>query len=228
MNASASIWGNRICVSTYAGSVFCLDRRNGRKLWSTYIKRNTFSYESFYASPSTDGLRLYTTSRAGKVVALSAKSGRVLWTYQMGGWGYATPAIADGRVYVGGFDGRLRSFRGSDGRVLWDTAIGGKILAGALVVGKLVFVSTLDRDTYALRTSDGKIVWHKRKGAYAPGSPLTGVTSSPLGARSTRTEASGAFPRSFRKAAGDGAARAVNAGRPSLPSAKPTSGRDTC
>jgi outer membrane protein assembly factor BamB len=169
INASPSIFENRVCVSTYAGSIFCLDRRNGRKLWSTYVKRNAFSYESFYASASTDGARLYTTSRAGKIVALSAKTGRVLWTYQMSGWGYATPAVAGGRVYVGGFDGRLRAFRAEDGKVLWDTALGGQILAPALIVGDLVFVSRLDDRTYALRTSDGKVVWQRGEGGYSPG-----------------------------------------------------------
>jgi outer membrane protein assembly factor BamB len=169
INASPSVFGDRICIATYAGAVFCFDRRNGRKLWDTYVKRNAFSYESFYASASTDGARLYTTSRAGKVVALSARSGKVVWTFQMGGWGYATPAIANGRVYVGGFDGHLRAFRATTGGVLWDKALGGRILAPALVVGDLVFVSTLERDTYALRTSDGKVVWHRSAGGYSPG-----------------------------------------------------------
>ncbi|MGH3043041.1 MAG: PQQ-binding-like beta-propeller repeat protein, partial [Gaiellaceae bacterium] len=168
MNASPSISGKRVCISTYAGSVFCLDRRNGRKLWSTYIKRGTFGYESFYASASTDGARLYTTSRGGKVVALSAASGRVLWTYQMGDWGYATPAIADGRVYVGSFDGRLRALRATTGRVIWETQLG-RILAPALVVGPLVFASTREHETFALRASDGKVVWERSRGAYAPG-----------------------------------------------------------
>jgi outer membrane protein assembly factor BamB len=169
INASPSIFGDRICIPTYAGGVFCFDRRNGRKLWDTYVKQNAISYESFYASASTDGARLYTTSRAGKIVALSAKSGKVIWTFQMGGWGYATPAIANGRVYVGGFDGHLRAFRATNGRVLWDRTLGGRILAPALVVGDLVFVSTLERDTYALRTSDGKVIWHRSEGGYSPG-----------------------------------------------------------
>jgi outer membrane protein assembly factor BamB len=170
MNASPSIYENRVCISTYAGSIFCLDRRNGRKLWSTYIKRNAFSYESFYASASTDGQRLYTTSRAGKIVALSAGSGRVLWTHQMDDWGYATPAIAHGRVFVGGFDGRVRALRATDGRVAWEVPVGGAVLAPALVVGELVFVSTRPNfETVGLRASDGKIVWRHKKGAYSPG-----------------------------------------------------------
>ena len=104
INSSPSIWGNRVCITTYAGSVVCLRRSDGNELWTTYVKRDLLRYESFYASASTDGQRLYTTSRAGKIVALNARSGSIVWTYSMGSLGYATPAIADGRIFVGGFD----------------------------------------------------------------------------------------------------------------------------
>ena len=43
----SSIYGRRICITTYAGGIFCLDRRNGIKLWSQYFKRDFARYESF-------------------------------------------------------------------------------------------------------------------------------------------------------------------------------------
>ena len=169
INSSPSIFGKRLCVSTYAGSVFCLNRLNGRKYWSTYVKRDLLRYESFYASASTDGPRLYTTARSGKVVALSGRTGRVLWTHELGSLAYATPAIARGRIFVGSFNGRLSAFRSETGRVLWTTTIGGRILAPAVVVGKLVFASTLDGKTVGMRVENGKIVWRRSQGRYAPG-----------------------------------------------------------
>src|SRR4029079_11330220 len=80
INSSPSLAQGRVCVTTYAGSIFCVRQRDGRKLWSTYVKRDAFRYESFYASASTDGERLYTIARSGKVLALDASSGRILWT----------------------------------------------------------------------------------------------------------------------------------------------------
>ena len=76
INSSPSLADGRVCITTYAGSVFCLRQRDGHKLWSTYVKRDTFRYESFYASASTDGERLYTIARSGKIVALDATSGQ--------------------------------------------------------------------------------------------------------------------------------------------------------
>ena len=121
INASPSVFGGRVCVTTYAGSFVCLDRRTGREEWTTYLKRDAFRYESFYASPSSDGARLYSLSRAGTVYALDASSGRVVWQAGVGGLGYTTPAVAEGRVFAGGFDGRMRAFRATSGDELWST-----------------------------------------------------------------------------------------------------------
>ena len=42
INASPSVYGRRVCVTTYAGSIFCLNKDTGQKLWSTYVKRDAF------------------------------------------------------------------------------------------------------------------------------------------------------------------------------------------
>jgi outer membrane protein assembly factor BamB len=169
VNASPSVFGEGVCVTTYAGSFVCVDRTTGRELWTTYLKRDAFRYESFYASPSTDGVRIYSVARSGKVVALDASSGRVVWTAHVGGLGYTTPAISDGRVFAGGFDGRLRAFQATSGSELWSKWVGGRILGAPVVIGEYVFFSTLEKRTYALRTSDGEIAWRLPLGRYSPG-----------------------------------------------------------
>jgi len=97
VNSSPSLSGNRIFITTYAGSIFCLRASDAHKIWSTYLKRDAFRYDSFYASPSTDGRRIFTISRSGKIYALSASTGHVIWTSHVGGYGYSTPAISQGR-----------------------------------------------------------------------------------------------------------------------------------
>jgi outer membrane protein assembly factor BamB len=169
INASPSLAEGRVCITTYAGSVFCLRQRDGHKLWSTYVKRDTFRYESFYASPSTDGRRLYTISRSGKIVTLDADTGRIIWTDRVHSLGYSTPAVGRDRIFVGDFNGGLRAYRKTDGRLLWRRHVGGRILGAPVVVGDLVFFSTLETETYAARTSDGKIVWRYGLGKYSPG-----------------------------------------------------------
>ena len=149
-----------MCISTYEGSILCLDRNNGQRLWVTYVRRDTFRYESFYASPSTDGERIYCASRSGRVVALDATNGDVLWTHQLGGWGYTTPAIAGDRVFVGNFDGNDPCIPLDDGcRALEHVRSAARPSEPRSSPASYVFFSTLDKRTFALRTTDGKIVW---------------------------------------------------------------------
>ena len=139
------------------------------ELWTTYVKRDAFRYESFYASPSSDGQRIYSVARSGKVVALDAETGSTVWTGRVGGLGYTTPAVSEGRVFVGGFDGRIRALRATSGAELWSTQLEGRILGAPVLIGENVFVSTLEKRTYAVRASDGKIVWRLPLGKYSPG-----------------------------------------------------------
>ncbi len=169
INASPSISGNRLFISTYAGSIFCLRASDGHKIWDRYFRRDVLRDESFYASPPTDGKRVFSIARSGKIYAVSASDGHVIWTAQVGGYGYSTPATADGRVFIGGFDGGLRAFGAATGKLLWRQNLGGPILGGSFVAGNLVFTSTLAARTFALRVSDGKILWRLNIGKYSPG-----------------------------------------------------------
>ena len=169
INSSPSLANGRVCVTTYAGSVLCLRAKDGERLWITYVKRDAFRYESFYASASTDGRRLYTIGRSGTIVALDARNGRIDWTHHLSSWGYSTPSVGKDRIFVGGFDGALHAYRKTDGKELWKASVGGRILGGPLLVGKLVFFSTLEQKTFAARADTGQIVWRYPIGKYSPG-----------------------------------------------------------
>jgi len=169
INSSPSLAAGRVCITTYAGSIVCLRARDGTKLWVTYVKRDAFRYDSFYASASTDGRRLYTISRSGTIVALDARTGHIDWKQKVNAWGYSTPAVGDDRVFIGGFDGALHAYRKTDGQELWKASVGGRILGGPVIVGDLVFFSTLEERTYAARIDNGRIVWRFPIGKYSPG-----------------------------------------------------------
>ena len=74
INASPSVFGGRVCAGNYSGAIFCLDKDTGQEIWTTYLRRDAFRRESFYASASTDGERLYSVSRSGSVVALDVRA----------------------------------------------------------------------------------------------------------------------------------------------------------
>ena len=169
INASPSVVGDRVCISTYAGSIVCVRKANGQELWTTFIERDAFRLESFYASPSSDGRRLFTTARSGKVVALSISSGKVLWTFNMNSLAYATPAVAEGTIYVSCLRRRRARSAGRGRPPALEHRRAGRVLSGALVVGDLVFVSSLDNKTFGLQRDSGRVVWRTNRGRYAPG-----------------------------------------------------------
>jgi outer membrane protein assembly factor BamB len=168
INSSPTAVRNSVCITNYSGAVFCLRRSDGQKQWSTYVRRDSWRYESFYASASTDGQRLFSIARSGKVVALSASNGQILWTQHQDGWGYTTPAVSAGKIFVGGFDGALHAYAADSGRSLWTRSVGGRILGAPVQIGELVFFSTLEKKTYAVRAADGKPVWQIGMGKYSP------------------------------------------------------------
>jgi putative inorganic carbon (HCO3(-)) transporter len=169
ISSSPSVVGGHVCITTYSGLIACLRRGNGHLVWAVTVRRDFVSYDSFYASPSSDGRRIFTVSRSGKVLALAVSSGRILWTYNLGETAYGTPSIADGRVFVADLAGDLHAFKTTNGALLWQLHVPGEILGPSIVVGKLVFFSTQQGDTYAARTDDGRIVWQIGMGKFSPG-----------------------------------------------------------
>ena len=85
----------------------------------TFFRRDSFQWESFYASPSTDGQRVFTVARSGTVLALSVRDGHTIWTNHLGALTYGTPSIAHGRVFVATLGGDLYAFRSTTGAQLW-------------------------------------------------------------------------------------------------------------
>ena len=150
-------------------------RRSGR----TYFKRDSFRYESFYASPSTDGARIYyRRPRRARSYALDARTGRLLWTGRVGGSGTRRRPWPTGRVFVGGFDGTLRALRATTGRELWQVDADGRILGAP---------SSSATSSSSRRSSSGRTACacptarssgSCRMGKYSPGIATERTTSS--------------------------------------------------
>src|SRR5262249_10327576 len=155
INSSPSVFGRRICITTYARPSLCPDRRHRKLPCSRYIQRDFLRDASFYASASTDGLRLFTISRSGLVVALRASNGQTLWTHDLSTTGYSTPAVAHGRVFLGDFNGMARAYNAATGEQLWARYIGGRSPGPALRVGPPLLCSTPQPQTQAPRGPHG-------------------------------------------------------------------------
>ena len=111
INSSPSILRNRIFISTYAGSIWCLRRNDGHKIWCT-----TSGVTSSATRASTRARRRTAGGCSQLPVgqrrrALRARRAHICGRTSVNSLGYATPAVAHGRVFVGGFDGRCARAR---------------------------------------------------------------------------------------------------------------------
>ena len=193
-------------------------RRNGQAAVEHYISRDSFRYESFYASPSTDGTRIFTLARSGKVVALGARTGRCSGRTRSAGSATRRPRSPTGASSPAASTAGCARYNASSGRALWRAYVAGRILAPALVVGDLVFFSTLERKTYAARVSDGRIVWKQHRQVRAGHRDRRGTTTSRSTGCSSLSRPS--RPVAATRAARDGAAKAVSASARQRPPAR--------
>ena len=147
-------------------------RGRARSIWTTYLKRDAFRYESFYASPSTRRRAALLASRARARSSRSTPRAGDIVVDGRASAGSATrrPRSPTARVFAGGFDGRLRAFRATSGRRALEH--GGRTAASSARPSSSVRTCSSRRSrstTYALAVEDGTIAWRLPLGKYTPG-----------------------------------------------------------
>jgi outer membrane protein assembly factor BamB len=151
--------GDRLFVGGWDGTVYALDARSGRRLWTF---RTGGAVKGGLAAA---GGRVYAGSYDGHVYGLDAATGRLIWRAsglpQLFGHGtfYSTPVIAHGRVYIGSTDGRMYSFGARTGRLRWSHHTGGYVYGSAAAWRGLVLVGSYDHRFYAFDAATGDVRW---------------------------------------------------------------------
>jgi outer membrane protein assembly factor BamB len=135
-HSSPVVWGERIFLTTFAGgklAAVCLDRADGRLLWSRTVPADTI--EAFHrtgspaaSTPATDGERVYFHFGSFGLLCLDFE-GKEVWRHPLPlpnndfGAG-ASPIVSGGRVIVArdqDMDSFLLALDARSGKVLWRT-----------------------------------------------------------------------------------------------------------
>ena len=146
INASPSVFGGACASRPTPARSSASTAAPGRERWTTYLKRDAFRYESFYASPST--------RRRAALLGRALRQGRRRSTPRAGAScgrresvGSATrllPSRTDACSRAASTGACARSARRT-GDELWSTWVGGRILGAPVVIGPYVFFSTLEK-----------------------------------------------------------------------------------
>lgn len=151
----------------YAGSLdstlYALDERNGRVVWSVRFPAPIRS------TPSVHNGLLYINA-AGTLTALDASSGVRRWSFATGGekihepYGYAdyyqsSPAVRNGTVYFGSGDGNVYAVNAKNGSLQWKFSTNGVVHASPAFDSTRLFIGSFDGTMHALDQRTGKELW---------------------------------------------------------------------
>ncbi len=148
----AALVGGALYFGSQNGTVYALDRNDGRILWKYATGRNVMS------SPQVlDGV-VYTANTEGFVYALGADRGDLRWRAKAGVGIMASPTIANGTLYISSNDKALYAFD-LTGRQLWRFPTGGSMWPTPAVADGLVYVGSQDGHLYAVDAITGRQRW---------------------------------------------------------------------
>jgi outer membrane protein assembly factor BamB len=177
VNTSAAYWHRRIFIASDSGTLYSLNAKTGKLIWTGQQR----AHEFFYATPTVAYGRVYIGSTDGTMYVYGAKSGRLLWARPLGSYIYGAAAVYKRQVFVGTYDGRFYALDAATGDVRWQIDAGGAVHAAPTVMSGLVYYavcSTCGSEaqrsvargpdaTYAVRARDGRRVWRFPAGKYA-------------------------------------------------------------
>jgi outer membrane protein assembly factor BamB len=150
ITSTALVAGNTVYVATWRGSIFALERVNGKKRWSYAL--NTRQAQSVVdgvgGSMALANGRLYVGDYRGSVLSMDASRGSLIWRYATGAQVLATPLVAAGQVYIGSGDGYFYALDTHSGRPAWRYQTG-EIRSSASLANGHLYVGSLNGTIYA-------------------------------------------------------------------------------
>jgi outer membrane protein assembly factor BamB len=165
MASSPAVAGGEIVYHTMGGSVYVLDRADGRIKWSW----NAGS--AIESSPVVvNGIDYFGTA-AGELYALDLHTHRLRWSRYLGSKITSSVAIAGGRLFIGDYAGRLWALSAATGATRWVGQVNGKIYGTPAVSHGRVFVPSSDGDSLTAFSTSGRYLWRVTTGYYVYSSP---------------------------------------------------------
>ncbi len=102
--SSPAVNDDRVVVGSRDGNLYCVNRKDGAKLWSFQTRGDVDS------SPVICADKVVFGSSDGRIYIVKLSDGALVWSYEIGKPVTGSPAVADGMVVIGDEDGRVYAF----------------------------------------------------------------------------------------------------------------------
>jgi outer membrane protein assembly factor BamB len=165
MASSPAIWGDQVIVHGMDGTVWALNRRNGRLLWHRWIG------SPIESSPVVQNGIDYFGAWNGNVYALDLRTHRVRWQLSSGAKITSSAAVVARTVYIGNYAGRLLAIAARTGRHRFSVSVNGRIYGTPAVALGRVFVPSSNGNSLTAFSRSGARLWTIHTGAYVYSSP---------------------------------------------------------
>ena len=165
MASSPAVFGPRLVVHSMNGTVYVLDRANGRVDWTYRVG------SAIESSPIVrDGVDYFGTWD-GRVVALDLRRHRVRWSRSLGAKITSSASLYGGRLFIGDYGGRVWALSPGTGATRWVRSVNGRVYGTLAVAHGRVFVPSSTGDSLTAFSTGGRYLWRVSTGAYVYSSP---------------------------------------------------------
>jgi outer membrane protein assembly factor BamB len=172
VRSSPAVTDTRVFVGSGDGSLYALERSNGRVVW------RFDAGGAVDASPAVANGLVVAATLAGRIFAVDESSGVLRWSLQTGpalpantspagGWDLwaSSPVIVGSTVVIGAPDGGVYALHLATGKQLWRTQTNGRVRATPSVHDGTVVVGSWGGGVYALDLASGMERWvHRTEG----------------------------------------------------------------
>jgi outer membrane protein assembly factor BamB len=170
--SGVSVMGSRVYTmgnSSATDTVWCLDGRTGKKIWSYSYACPIGEYPGPRVTPTVDGDRLVTLSQSGHLLCFDREKGTVLWKKQLGDdlgagkptWGFAgSPVVWEELLLLNAGASGIAVRRDTGEKVWGEFGTGGYASVVVLTAeGKTLLAIFGQRAVYAVDPRTGAVAW---------------------------------------------------------------------
>lgn len=157
--ASCAIVGDRVYVPCLSGELLCLDRLDGKTLW-TYktveqVEPNSFA-PGFKSSPTVAHGVVYLGDEDGVFHAIDGETGAGKWKFPTDSEIYSCAAVIDGCVLFGSYDNSLYCLDQTTGEMKWKFETQGYVHCSPAVVDGRTFIAGCDEHLRIINIATGE------------------------------------------------------------------------
>src|SRR5258708_4189629 len=150
ITGEALVAAGTVYIATWHGSIFALNRADGKKRWvySLNTKSPQNIVDGVSGSMALANGRLYVGDYRGVISCIDALHGMLDWRFATGAQILATPVVTAGQVYIGSGDGNFYALDTQTGRPAW-RYVTGEIRASASLAHGHLYIGSLNGMLYA-------------------------------------------------------------------------------